>query len=85
VGNPSGFSEALSIKRGGAVLLVDPPPHYLAKALWRRAPLFGLQRPAALAAILASRWEWSLFRTMKAELDRSLRQAGSFSGKDPIL
>lgn len=40
---PSGFSEALWIKRTGPTMLVDAPPHYLVKLLWNRMPLFGLE------------------------------------------
>src|SRR3989339_407259 len=37
---PSGFSEALWMKRKVPVLLTDPPPGYLAKMVWNRMPLF---------------------------------------------
>jgi hypothetical protein len=40
---PSGFSEALWMKRARPTVLVDAPPHYLAKLLWNRMPLFDLQ------------------------------------------
>jgi hypothetical protein len=42
----SGFSEALWIKRQKAspTVLVDAPPHYLAKAIYNRMPLFELNR-----------------------------------------
>jgi hypothetical protein len=39
---PSGFSEALWIKRAGPTVLVDAPPHYLVKLLWNRMPLFDI-------------------------------------------
>jgi hypothetical protein len=45
---PSGFSEALWIKRAGAICLVDAPPHYVAKVLYNRMPLFDLMRPSEL-------------------------------------
>jgi hypothetical protein len=77
VANPSGFSEALWIKRSAGVLLVDPSPHYLAKALWHRIPLFNLRRPSSLVSAVASRSEQVAFGTIKAELDRSLLQASS--------
>lgn len=35
---PSGFSEALFLKRKGATVLVDPPPSYLIKSLVNRTP-----------------------------------------------
>lgn len=46
---PSGFSEALWIKRTGPTLLVDPPLHYLAKLVWHRMPLFNTLRPTDIA------------------------------------
>jgi hypothetical protein len=73
VGNPSGFSEALWIRRGSGVLLVDPPPHYVAKALWHRMPFFNLRQPRSLVSAMASRWEKAALATITAELDRSLR------------
>ena len=39
---PSGFSEALLMKRKDATVLVDPSIHYLAKLLWNRMPFFGV-------------------------------------------
>jgi hypothetical protein len=75
VANPSGFSEALWIKRDGGVVLVDAPPHYLAKALWHRAPLFNLKRLSRFVSVAATRWEEYAFATIKAELDRSLRRS----------
>lgn len=75
VANPSGFSEALWIKRNAGVLLIDPSPHYLAKALWHRIPMFNLPHPGALASVVASRWEQVVFRSVKIELDRSLLQS----------
>ena len=75
VTNPSGFSEALWIKRGAGVLLADPPPHYLAKALWHRVPLFNLQRASSLLSAVASRWENAAFAEIKRAIDRSLRQS----------
>jgi hypothetical protein len=71
--NASGFSEALWIKRGAGVLLVDPPPHYLAKMLWHRMPFFNLRSPGAFLASMTSRLEGPAFAAIRAELDRSLR------------
>ena len=45
---PSGFSEALWIKRSGPTVLVDPPPHYLLKLMWNRMPLFNVLSAAQL-------------------------------------
>jgi hypothetical protein len=43
---PSGFSEALWIKRRGRGLcMVDAPPHYLLKLLANRMPLFDILHP----------------------------------------
>lgn len=45
---PSGFSEALWIKRRQGVCLVDAPPHYLLKLAANRMPLFDVLRPREL-------------------------------------
>lgn len=47
---PSGFSEALWIKRynKGGVCLVDAPPQYLLRALYNRVPMFNLTSPREL-------------------------------------
>lgn len=71
VGNPSGFSEALWIKRGGGVMLVDPSLHYLAKALWHRVPLFNLQHPISLLSAVASRREDACFSAIRSQLEKS--------------
>jgi len=42
---PSGFSEALWMKRGAAVILVDPPPVYTAKLWYNRMPFFNNYNP----------------------------------------
>lgn len=39
--NPSGFSEALYIRRAAGVIVTDPPLHYRLKLLKHRMPLFG--------------------------------------------
>jgi len=75
--NPSGFSEALWIKRNASVLLVDPAPHYLAKALWHRMPLFNLQQPKSLLSAVASRSEQATFNAIKTEFDRMLLPAAN--------
>jgi hypothetical protein len=49
---PSGFSEALLMKRSDATVLVDPPVHYLAKLLWNRMPFFGVWNARNLAFYL---------------------------------
>jgi len=77
VANPSGFSEALWIKRGGKVLLVDPPPDYLSKALWHRVPFFNLRRPKTLLSAVASRWEQASYNIIRAEFDETLLQSAN--------
>ena len=37
---PSGFSEALWMKRKAPVIIVDPPPDYVLKLAYNRMPLF---------------------------------------------
>lgn len=37
---PSGFSEALWMRRENPVFVMDPPPVYLAKLMWNKMPLF---------------------------------------------
>lgn len=54
-GHASGFTEGLWLKRGGGMVLMDPPPHYLAKAAYHRMPLFHLNRPWVLARSVFSR------------------------------
>jgi hypothetical protein len=73
--NPSGFSEALWIKRGGGVILLDPPPHYLAKILWHRAPLFNLQQPRSFISAVASRWDEAAFAMITTAMDQCLRRS----------
>ena len=45
---PSGFSEALWIKRNGPTLLVDAPPDYLLRLLYNRMPFYDLAAPSNL-------------------------------------
>jgi hypothetical protein len=54
-GHASGFSEGMWLKRGGNVVLMDAPPHYLAKAAYYRVPLFDLDRPAEMVRAIFSR------------------------------
>jgi hypothetical protein len=49
---PSGFSEALLMKRKDATVLVDPSIHYLAKLLWNRMPFFGVWNARNIAFYL---------------------------------
>lgn len=58
-GHASGFTEGLWLKRelkgAGSVVLMDAPPHYLAKAGYHRMGLFGLNNPLRLAEAMWSR------------------------------
>ena len=49
---PSGFSEALFMKRKDKIVLVDPPIHYFAKLLWNRMPFFGVWNARNIAFYL---------------------------------
>lgn len=75
--NPSGFSEALWIKRGAGVVLADPPPHYVAKALWHRVPMFNLCSPRGLISALESRSEEMALATIRIEMDRALSDSNA--------
>jgi hypothetical protein len=54
-GHASGFTEGLWLKRGKYVVLMDTPPHYLAKAAYHRMPLFQLTHPGEMARAIFSR------------------------------
>jgi len=54
-GHASGFTEALWLKRGRDMVLMDAPPHYLAKVAYRRMPLFNLNRKSSLAGAFLNR------------------------------
>src|ERR1017187_8900263 len=69
-GNASGFTEALWLKRGGDMVLMDAPPHYLAKVAYRRMPFFGLDRPLNLAEAFLKRSEDAYFRTIESILSQ---------------
>jgi len=45
---PSGFSEALWMRRSLPTQLIDSPPHYLAKLVWNRMPFFNILSPPEL-------------------------------------
>lgn len=45
---PSGFSEALWMKRRRATVMVSPPPDYVMRLLWNRMPLFNVLKPREL-------------------------------------
>jgi hypothetical protein len=56
------------LKRGGKVVLMDVPPHYLAKAAYYRVPLFDLDRPAEMARAIFSRSAKAYGRRIEAIL-----------------
>ncbi len=67
-GHASGFTEGQWIKRGRDMVLMDAPPHYLAKAAYHRMPLFGLNNPIKLAGMLLNRSPESYGRDIAAIL-----------------
>jgi hypothetical protein len=76
-GHTSGFTEGLWLKRGRDVVLMDPQPHYLAKAAYRRMPLFHLNRPSALAQAALQRSPESYGRRIAAMLRRAEQPASA--------
>jgi len=67
-GHASGFTEGLWLKRGKNIVLMDVPPHYLAKAAFHRMPLFDLDRPAEMARAIFSRSAQAYGRRIEAIL-----------------
>jgi len=67
-GHASGFTEGLWLKRGKNMVLMDAPPHYLAKAAFHRMPLFDLDRPAEMARAIFSRSAQAYGRRIEAIL-----------------
>ncbi len=73
ISNPSGFSEALYLRRGHDALLVDPPLHYLGKLAKHRMPLFDFLTPAGmLHAVTIPHGEDRIVQL----LEKRLRQKG---------
>jgi hypothetical protein len=72
-GHASGFTESLWLKRGGDMVLMDAPPHYLAKILYRRMPFFDLDRPSNFAAALLNRSVDAYRRKIESILKKSTR------------
>ena len=70
-GNASGFTEGLWLKRGRDMVLMDAPPHYLAKAIYHRMPLFHLTRPHTLAGAFLFHSSRHYVRSLAAILQRS--------------
>jgi len=73
-GNASGFTEGLWLKRGGNVVLMDAPLHYLAKIAYHRMPYFGLNRPLALAEAFFNRSTDAYRRRIESILRRDEKQ-----------
>jgi len=70
VGHPSGFTEALEIRRPGSVMLVDPLPHYLLKLLKYRMPFFGNMTPRGMMELWRFRdSEERLFRRISRRIE----------------
>lgn len=54
-GHASGFTEGMWLKRGGDMVLMDAPPHYLAKAAYHGMPFFELNQPQELIGGMLNR------------------------------
>ncbi len=67
-GNASGFTEALWLKRGKDVILMDAPYHYLAKIAFHRMPMFNLNRPQTLLEAFLSRSAGSYHKRLAPQL-----------------
>lgn len=72
-GHPSGFTEGLWLKRGRDTVLMDAPPHYLAKIAYHRMPLFGLDQPTNLVRAFIMRSPEYFGREISAALARATR------------
>lgn len=72
-GHASGFTEGLWLKRGRDTVLMDAPPHYLAKIAYHRMPLFDLKQPANLVRAFLMRSPEHYGREISAALRRSAR------------
>jgi len=72
-GHASGFTEALWLKRGKDVVLMDAPPHYLLKAAYHRMPLFHLNHPLVFLSSLFARNRRSYRRRIERILTQSRR------------
>ena len=76
-GHASGFTESLWLKRGGNMVLMDAPPHYLAKILYRRMPFFELDRPWNLAAAFFNRSIDAYRRKIESILKKSTNEGSA--------
>lgn len=76
-GHASGFTEGMWLKRGRDMVLMDAPPHYLAKAAYHRMPLFHLDRPWTLAQAMFERSPEAYGRRIAAILRRAAGTSGA--------
>jgi hypothetical protein len=83
-GNASGFTESLWLKRGGGMVLMDAPPHYLAKILYRRMPFFDLDRPLNLAAAFLNRSIDGYKRRIESILKKTANEGYAKRSKDSL-
>ena len=70
-GHASGFTEGLWLKRGQDMVLMDAPPHYLAKAAKHRMPLFGLTHSTVFLQALLQHSPDSYYKRIAAMLEGS--------------
>lgn len=73
-GHASGFTEGLWLKRGGDVVLMDAPPHYIARVAYHRMPYFGLNRPLQLAEAFLNRSTNAYRRRIESILEKSANE-----------
>ncbi len=66
--NASGFSEGLWIRRGGGVVLLDPPAMYLARLVRHRMPMFGAPGVAGMSRMVLERTEAQLEARLISQL-----------------
>jgi len=74
-GNASGFTEGLWLKRGRDMVLMDPPPHYLAKVAYHRIAIFDLDNPLNLVTAFLSRSADAYRKRIESMLQRSAKTA----------
>jgi hypothetical protein len=73
-GHASGFTEGLWLKRGRDMVLMDPPPHYLAKVAYYRMPLFNLGNPFNLVDAFMRHSPDTYYRRIAAMIKESSDQ-----------
>lgn len=83
-GHASGFTEGLWLKRGRDMVLMDAPPHYLAKVLYRQMPLFDLDRPLNLASAFLNRSIDVYRRRIESILEKSTSEGFAKRSKDSV-